>query len=502
MLAMGGLLIMVAMGFALSGMISDGTEDETEPTAPDDAPEEQDIAEGSALSDLLFGDAVEAGGDPDAASDPTEDGATGPDVLRLGPGDLATGQDGTDLFAVDATADHGEDVPHITDFESGIDQLVLSLDGMASSQPEVTLDSESTEGMTIVRADGVAVAMLDGTSALSLSDIVFEPAEAEDPTASAEDDASMPPTEASPATDGAALGGTPDDDTLVGGPGDDTLDGFSGDDFLDGGTGDDLLRGREGMDSLFGSGGHDAITGGVGDDVIDGGGENDALFGNEGEDSISGGAGADELYGDEGGDTLSGGAGTDFLAGGEGDDVLSGGAEADMLFGGDGDDSLSGDDGNDALQGGFGADTLDGGAGDDTLDGTYAAGSGPFGPFDEDAGDLLLGGDGDDMILVGANDVATGGEGADTFITGSYVEHVDVAGHVTDFNPALDVIEVIFDPDLTPDPEITVEDFSDDTGANILLDGQIILSVSGAQGLDPALIDLREVAFAEAAQRA
>ena len=123
---------------------------------------------------------------------------------------------------------------------------------MASSQPEVTLDSESTEGMTIVRADGVAVAMLDGTSALSLSDIVFEPAEAEDPTASAQEDASMPSTETSPATDGAALEGTPDDDPLLAGRATTPLDGFfPATTFLDGGTGDDLLRGREGDGQPF-----------------------------------------------------------------------------------------------------------------------------------------------------------------------------------------------------------------------------------------------------------
>ena len=124
------------------------------------------------------------------------------------------------------------------------------------------------------------------------------------------------------------------------------------------------------------------------------------------------------------------------------------------------------------FQGGFGADTLDGGARRRHLDGTYSSGSGPFGPSDEDAGDMLLGGGGDDMILVGANDVATGGEGADTFITGSYVRTGRRRRTFSDFNPDLDVIEVIFDPDLTPDPEITVEDFADGTGANILLDAR------------------------------
>ena len=159
----------------------------------------------------------------------------------------------------------------------------------------------------------------------------------------------------------------------------------------------------------------------------------------------------------------------------------------------DGNDSLSGGDGDDYLQGGFGQDTLDGGAGDDRLDGTFASGGPIFGPHDEDQGDVLNGGNGDDTIVIGAKDVATGGAGADTFVTGSYIETAEVAGHVTDFQPGHDVIEVMFDPDLTPDPVITIEDFADGTGANILFEGQLILSVSGAQGMDPALIELRSI---------
>lgn len=299
-----------------------------------------------------------------------------------------------------------------------------------------------------------------------------------------------------------SLTGGAGDDTLSGGPGDDTLDGFAGDDLLDGGTGDDVLRGREGMDSLLGGGGDDAITGGPGADLIEGGQDDDALFGNEGDDTILGQGGADEIYGDEGNDSLVGGDVTDFLVGGDGDDTVSGGAGNDMVFGSDGDDHLMGDAGDDFLQGGFGADTLAGGAGNDRLDGTFAAGDAIFGPYDEDQGDVLDGGDGDDVMVIGAQDIATGGAGQDSFITGSFIETAALAGHVTDFDPAEDVIEVMYDPETTPNPLITVTDLDDGSGASIAFNGQLILTVTGGQGLDPSAIVLRPVDFDTVAERA
>lgn len=264
----------------------------------------------------------------------------------------------------------------------------------------------------------------------------------------------------------------------------------------DGGTIDDMLNARHAMAELLNTDSNDALTGGHNSDAITGTDGTDAIFGNDGDDSLHGGAGADEIYGDEGNDSINGGDGQDFLVGGYGNDTVLGGADGDMIFGSDGDDLLSGEAGDDVLQGGFGADTLLGGQGNDTLDGTYSAQQGSFGPFDQDRGDHLDGGDGDDVILIGAADVATGGEGRDSFITGSFIELAELAGHVTDFDPSQDVIEVIFDPDSTPDPIITVVDFDDGTGANILFNGEVILTVSGAQGLDPAAIELREVEMA------
>ncbi len=524
MLAAVGLLALLTTGFALSGLLGNDDTSDTASDAPsDDGADTGDSADtapaGSLLANFLFEDDTDpdqhqgerpgeavvqgeviVGGDTDdtiaggdlndvlhgraghdvldgKAGHDTVFGDAGEDHLLLGPSDTGTGGADSDMFEIAATIElpDGEVVAKVTDFQQGVDRLILDFDGTVSEAPVITFDTETSPGDTLVMANGVAVTMLQGMSAMNLSDIYVQMSDFD------------------PAEPGAQIEGTDGDDTLQGGDGNDTIDGYAGDDLLDGGTGDDLLRGREGMDSLFGDGGNDAITGGIGDDQLSGGAQNDILFGNEGHDALSGDGGADELYGDEGRDTLSGGDGTDFLAGGDGADVLSGGADGDLLFGNDGDDSLSGDAGDDYLQGGFGADTLDGGAGNDRLDGTFARGDSLFGPFDEDTGDTLIGGDGDDTIVLGANDIAMGGAGADTFLSGAYIETAELAGLVQDFDPTQDRIEVMYDPDVTPDPEITVLDLADGSGSAVFLEGTMVLRVSGAQGLDAAAIQLREI---------
>jgi Ca2+-binding RTX toxin-like protein len=269
---------------------------------------------------------------------------------------------------------------------------------------------------------------------------------------------------------------------------DDLMDGAR-DGLTDLGDRADMLDARAAMDDAFGTGGEDALTGSFNDDAITGSDGQDALFGDDGDDTLVGNGGNDELHGDFGDDLLLGGDGADFLDGGEGQDLLDGGAGRDMLFGGDGDDQLHGGDGDDALHGGSGSDTLNGGSGNDLLNGTYGSNG-----TDRDDFDALLGGDGDDTILIGQGDTAIGGAGADVFTTGDYMLPADFAGMVQDFDPVEDRIEVLYDPDMDPDPVIEVQDFSDGTGADIILNGEVILSVTGAQGLNPAMIDLRAVA--------
>ncbi|MBF9029584.1 hypothetical protein HKCCE3408_04170 [Rhodobacterales bacterium HKCCE3408] len=61
---------------------------------------------------------------------------------------------------------------------------------------------------------------------------------------------------------------------------------------------------------------------------------------------------------------------------------------------------------------------------------------------------------------------------------------------VTDFDRNADVIEVVYDPSLSPDPVIEVADLANGRSAAILLDGQPVLHVVGAQGLDPSDVTL------------
>jgi hypothetical protein len=146
--------------------------------------------------------------------------------------------------------------------------------------------------------------------------------------------------------------------------------------------------------------------------------------------------------------------------------MMSGAEESD----GPDDATIGGDD---AITGVAADETIEDWAEGDMMAGDYGGGD-------------LDGGDGEDTVVHGAR--------ADAVVAEPVIEMVEIAGHVADFEPGRDVIEVIFDPDLTPDPIVTVEDFDDGNGANILFEGQLILRVSGAQGLDPALIELHEVA--------
>ena len=245
----------------------------------------------------------------------------------------------------------------------------------------------------------------------------------------------------------------------------------------------DALVARGAIDPAFGEDRADAAVGSPLDDVLSGGAASDALFGDEGDDMIFGGDGNDEMVGDTGHDTMFGGDGTDYLRAGDGNDSVDGDDGRDVMFGGDGNDTLSGGADDDVIQGGSGTDVRMGGAGNDVLDGTFGQNG-----QDTDASDILIGGEGDDIIKLGAADMAMGGEGADTFISGGYADN---AAMISDFDPSEDVIEIIYDPDTNGDPIVTVEDFADGSGANIVLNGDIILSVAGAQGLDPNTIALR-----------
>lgn len=258
----------------------------------------------------------------------------------------------------------------------------------------------------------------------------------------------------------------------------------------------DIIVGGAEAEAISGDGGDDQIGGYQGADTLDGGTGADDLHGMDGDDTIVGGAGNDTLHGEDGGDRLEGGAGDDLLAGYEGDDTLSGGAGKDALIGGGGADRLDGGAGDDALEGMLGDDTLTGGAGQDTLmggdgndvlDGRVPGDGSP----DTDGRDFLNGGRGDDTILVGRDDWADGGEGADGFVLSDWLAEAEGSATIGDYDPAEDQLVIVYDPTGHPDPVVAVEPDEGTEGAiHILLDGAIIARVLDNPDLTAADITL------------
>lgn len=135
---------------------------------------------------------------------------------------------------------------------------------------------------------------------------------------------------------------------------------------------------------------------------IDAGAGNDIIIGGSGDDILLGGEGNDAIFGGDGGDTIDAGNGNNFVDGGLGNDVVNGGENDDVLSGGDGDDAVYGGAGDDILTGGAGADYVQGDdstAGDETVYGNI---------FLVTSNDVLIGGEGNDTFLVGAETNAAG----------------------------------------------------------------------------------------------
>jgi Ca2+-binding RTX toxin-like protein len=85
--------------------------------------------------------------------------------------------------------------------------------------------------------------------------------------------------------------------------------------------------------------------------------------------------------------------------------------------------------------------------------------------------DTLIGGDGNDLLFLGQNDVATGGAGFDDFVIGDWIGSGNAA-LVTDFDTSEDVIVVMLADD-NADAEITITDADLESGNGrlILIDG-------------------------------
>ncbi|WP_306226550.1 calcium-binding protein [Bosea beijingensis] len=194
------------------------------------------------------------------------------------------------------------------------------------------------------------------------------------------------------------------DDHIVGGAGDDQIDAGAGNDIVFGGAGNDVIRGGAGNDRLYGGDGNDTIYGEAGDDFIDAGPGDDIIDAGTGNDVVDGGTGNNIIDAGDGDDVVKAGDGDNIVLAGKGDDHVALGAGNDVVEAGAGDDRVEAGAGADRVFGEEGCDELHGEAGNDVLDG--GAGS-----------DRVFGGEGNDWIVAtsdAADDCYDGGEGHDT----------------------------------------------------------------------------------------
>jgi Ca2+-binding RTX toxin-like protein len=361
-----------------------GAETAAGASAGSDGVESVEGVVGSALNDMLTGDADANLLDGDAGDD-TLTGAAGSDIFRV---------------AVDAGADL------ITDFSgrdsidvAGVDLALPVGDGDGGAVVAGAVDVSSSDGTTTLHigADSIAGADLSVTLSGTFTSVSFQILDG--------DLVLVQPGISQTGTDGA--------DTLEGDTGPDTLTGLGGDDiyFVNHGgdvvveaagaaAGDDEVRasidyalpanvedlfligtaaingtGNNLVNLIVGNAGANRIDGGALDDVLEGGGGDDTYVVDNTNDQVNelADAGLDTVESTvtyilpahvesiqlKGAESI-GARGNGLL------NTLAGNAAANLLEGMGGEDSLVGGAGNDTLDGGEGADTMRGGAGDDT----------------------------------------------------------------------------------------------------------------------------------------
>ncbi len=347
-----------------------------------DGGNDNDILYGQKGNDTLLGgkgnDILYGGEDTDTLygeeGDDYLDGGKGTDTLQGGTGsDTMKGNDGADTFVFVLEDDFTKNaVDVITDFEKGIDSLVLKL---TADGDELTLQQLIASGYTITPSIG------DGREYTKIDPATGEPFV--DKFTAGVTDLILTITNPNGKSQTIILenvlnedGSTTINDFLYGR---DFIFGTNDNDNdtgkLSGGSGDDMLYGFAGNDVIYGGNDSDYIYGGDGNDrlyartaqTINGDSAKNYLYGENGDDILYGSSKTDELYGGADDDKLYGRWGNDKLYGGDGNDLLDGGNDNDELYGGAGDDSLVGGLGEDTLQGGTGSDTMTGGTGKDTF---------------------------------------------------------------------------------------------------------------------------------------
>jgi hypothetical protein len=76
---------------------------------------------------------------------------------------------------------------------------------------------------------------------------------------------------------------------------------------------------------------------------------------------------------------------------------------------------------------------------------------------------------------------------------GAAIGSYETLGVIKGFNPSTQQIEIDYDPAVFAEPQVEILDAEDGSGADILLNGEVVLSVADIRGLDPELVVLRPV---------
>ena len=214
-----------------------------------------------------------------------------------------------------------------------------------------------------------------------------------------------------------------------------------------------------------------------------------SLRGTLGADVINGFGGDDRIQSGSGDDTISAGAGDDTTLASHGNDVVDLGAgndqhnplKHDNRFDHKGNDTIERDVGNDLFREFWGDDVLDGGSRNDTVSAVdfYATANG-----NDNNGDIVNGGEGDDIFIEDALDTLAGGDGNDTFQIDILEAKTENAAIIKDFAPGKDLIRIthVNDQDMkTNPPKLSVT--SDENDSEIRVNGDLVAVVEGLKTL-------------------
>ena len=393
---------------------------------PTRTPTDAQLASSDAEFRALFGADYDATMNTRFWGDLLDGGAAGADVLRGGVGndtivgdsrDSMSGGAGNDVFVVhyDGAADWERVV--IRDFDPSTENVQVRLgEGVATG----TLTKGLVEGAnnsrdTVLRLGEVTIARFSNITPdnLDLSRIQLVEFGSDTPVAP------LPPV----ATN--ILAGTDAGNTLAGTAGRDLIIGFGANDTVTGGDAADLVVGGLGNDAIDGGSGFDTLLGGNGNDTLNGGSGNDRLLGGAGNDSLDGGDGNDRLAGVSGANTLVGGLGNDILVGIDFSNGLPITASEELELRTELRDTFG-----EGVTNPIGLEVIDNYR-------SFSAGNAP---------DLLLGGEGSDILIGDSGDTMVGGSGDDTY----YVMYSSGPGNlewtgpvvVQGFNPATETVTV------------------------------------------------------------